>query len=86
VTDLEMPRTNGYELMQHMRQQPETRKIPVMVVTSRAGEKHRERAMKEGARAFLTKPVQEESFIAAIAELIGRGKAMPKTVTAGVGK
>jgi chemosensory pili system protein ChpA (sensor histidine kinase/response regulator) len=86
VTDLEMPRTNGYELMQHMRQQPETRKIPVMVVTSRAGEKHRERAMKEGARAFLTKPVQEESFIAAIAELIGRGKAMAKVVTAGVGK
>lgn len=86
VTDLEMPRTNGYELMQHMRQQPETRKIPVMVVTSRAGEKHRDRAIKEGARAFLTKPVQEESFIAAIAELIGRGKGMPKVVTAGVGK
>src|SRR5262249_60650468 len=71
VTDLEMPRTNGYELLNHLRQQPETRNIPVMVVTSRAGAKHRERAMKEGAAAFLIKPVQEDQFIAAVTNLIG---------------
>jgi chemosensory pili system protein ChpA (sensor histidine kinase/response regulator) len=71
VTDLEMPRTNGYELMSHMRQNPETRNIPVMVVTSRAGAKHRDRALKEGALAFMTKPVQEDQFVAAVADLIG---------------
>ncbi|PYY17903.1 MAG: hypothetical protein DMG61_01565 [Acidobacteria bacterium] len=71
ITDLEMPRTNGYELMMHLRQTPETRDIPVMVVTSRAGEKHRDRATKEGASAFLTKPVQDEQLIAAVQELIG---------------
>jgi chemosensory pili system protein ChpA (sensor histidine kinase/response regulator) len=71
ITDLEMPRTNGYELMMHLRQNPETRNIPVMVVTSRAGAKHRERAIKEGATAFLTKPVQDEQLIAAVNELIG---------------
>jgi chemotaxis protein histidine kinase CheA/ActR/RegA family two-component response regulator len=71
VTDLEMPRTNGYELLSHLRQDPQTRGIPVMVVTSRAGAKHRERAIKEGAAAFLTKPVQEDQFIAAVGELIG---------------
>ncbi len=71
VTDLEMPRTNGYELLSHLRQDPATRGIPVMVVTSRAGAKHRERAMKEGAVAFLTKPVQEDQFIRAVANLIG---------------
>jgi chemosensory pili system protein ChpA (sensor histidine kinase/response regulator) len=71
VTDLEMPRTNGYELMSHMRQNPDTRNLPVMVVTSRAGAKHRDRAMKEGASAFMTKPVQEDQFVAAVAELIG---------------
>ncbi|HET9164476.1 MAG TPA: response regulator, partial [Candidatus Angelobacter sp.] len=49
VTDLEMPRTNGYELLSHLRQDAKTRNIPVMVVTSRAGAKHRDRAMKEGA-------------------------------------
>ena len=71
VTDLEMPRTNGYELLSHLRQDQQTRGIPVMVVTSRAGAKHRERAMKEGAAAFLTKPVQEDQFIAAVGALIG---------------
>ncbi|HET9837224.1 MAG TPA: response regulator [Candidatus Angelobacter sp.] len=71
VTDLEMPRTNGYELLSHLRQDPQTRGIPVMVVTSRAGAKHRERAIKDGAAAFLTKPVQEDQFIAAVNNLIG---------------
>jgi len=71
VTDLEMPRANGYELLSHLRQNPETRNIPVMVVTSRAGAKHRERALKEGASTFLTKPVQEDHFISAVARLIG---------------
>ena len=71
ITDLEMPRTNGYELMLHLRQTPSTSAVPVMVVTSRAGAKHRERALKEGAAAFLVKPVQEESFIAQVVELIG---------------
>jgi chemosensory pili system protein ChpA (sensor histidine kinase/response regulator) len=80
VTDLEMPRTNGYELLSHLRQDAQTRSIPVMVVTSRAGAKHRDRAMKEGAMAFLTKPVQEDQFIAAVARLIGApaGQAMEK--------
>ncbi|MGH9509299.1 MAG: hybrid sensor histidine kinase/response regulator, partial [Terriglobales bacterium] len=71
VTDLEMPRTNGYELMAHLRQDAATRSLPIMVVTSRAGAKHRERALKEGASAFMTKPVQEDMFLAAIADLIG---------------
>jgi chemosensory pili system protein ChpA (sensor histidine kinase/response regulator) len=71
ITDLEMPRMNGYELMAHLRQNPATRKIPVLVVTSRAGAKHRDRAMKEGASAFLTKPVQEDQLIATVESLIG---------------
>ena len=80
VTDLEMPRTNGYELLNHLRQDPETRNIPVMVVTSRAGAKHRERAIKEGAAEFLTKPVQEDLFISAVTRLIGVGKGEEATV------
>ena len=71
ITDLEMPRMNGYELMAHLRQDPATRKLPVLVVTSRAGAKHRDRAMKEGASAFLTKPVQEDQLIATVEGLIG---------------
>ena len=71
VTDLEMPRMNGYELMAHLRQNPVTRRIPVLVVTSRAGAKHRDRAMKEGASGFLTKPVQEDQLITTVEGLIG---------------
>jgi chemosensory pili system protein ChpA (sensor histidine kinase/response regulator) len=85
VTDLEMPRTNGYELMAHLRQDPQTHGIPVMVVTSRAGAKHRERAMKEGASSFLTKPVQEDQFIATVNQLIsGKGSSATKAVAATV--
>ena len=64
--------------MLHLRQTASTSKVPVMVVTSRAGAKHRERAIKEGAAAFLVKPVQEETFIAQVVELIGTsGQSIP---------
>jgi chemosensory pili system protein ChpA (sensor histidine kinase/response regulator) len=82
ITDLEMPRMNGYELMAHLRQDPATRRIPVLVVTSRAGAKHRDRAMKEGAVAFLTKPVQEDQLVSAVEGLIGsdtpKGRPAPR--------
>jgi chemosensory pili system protein ChpA (sensor histidine kinase/response regulator) len=77
ITDLEMPRMTGYELMAQLRQNPITRRIPVMVVTSRAGAKHRERAMKEGASSFLTKPVQEDQLLFAVEQLIGTEAARP---------
>jgi chemosensory pili system protein ChpA (sensor histidine kinase/response regulator) len=77
ITDLEMPRMTGYELMAQLRQSPSTRRIPVMVVTSRAGAKHRDRAMKEGAVAFLTKPVQEDQLTEAVEQLIGTEAPQP---------
>jgi chemosensory pili system protein ChpA (sensor histidine kinase/response regulator) len=80
ITDLEMPRMTGYELMVQLRQSPTTRRIPVMVVTSRAGAKHRDRAIKEGATSFLTKPVQEDQLIAAVEQLIGSEATRPVPV------
>jgi len=77
ITDLEMPRMTGYELMAQLRQSPATKRIPVMVVTSRAGAKHRDRALKEGATAFLTKPVQEDQLLAAVEQLMGTETARP---------
>lgn len=74
ITDLEMPRMNGYELMAHLRQDPATRRIPVLVVTSRAGVKHRDRALKEGASAFMTKPVQEDQLVSTVESLTGSEK------------
>ena len=80
ITDLEMPRMTGYELMVQLRQTPSMRRIPVMVVTSRAGAKHRDRAMKEGAAAFLTKPVQEDQLITAVEQLLGKEATQPVPV------
>lgn len=77
ITDLEMPRMTGYELMAQLRQSPTTKRIPVLVVTSRAGAKHRDRALKEGASAFLTKPVQEDQLLSAVEQLMGTEAARP---------
>jgi chemosensory pili system protein ChpA (sensor histidine kinase/response regulator) len=85
LTDLEMPRTSGYELMAHLRQNPATRGLPVVVLTSRAGAKHRDKAFKEGAAGFLTKPVQEDQLIAEVGKFLGAagGTNSPAPVTAG---
>ena len=56
LTDLEMPRVNGYELLREIRQQPALRALPVVVVSSRAGQKHRDAASAAGANAYLAKP------------------------------
>jgi len=82
ITDLEMPRMNGYELMAHLRQNPATRGIPVLVVTSRAGAKHRDRALKEGASGFLTKPVQEDQLLSSVESLIGSDKPQARPAIA----
>ncbi|HEV2349688.1 MAG TPA: response regulator [Terriglobia bacterium] len=86
LTDLEMPRTSGYELMAHLRQNPATRGLPVVVLTSRAGDKHREKALKEGAAGFLTKPVQEDQLIAAVRKFLGAGVTASSEAPATAGK
>ena len=82
ITDLEMPRMNGYELMAHLRQDTSTWQIPVLVVTSRAGAKHRDRAVKEGAAGFLTKPVQEDQLLSVVENLIGTNGTSAKSIDA----
>ena len=69
ITDLEMPRTNGFELLGLLQEEPQTAQIPVMVVTARAGVKYREHALGQGAAAFLIKPVQEEQLLSLVREL-----------------
>ena len=86
LTDLEMPRTSGYELMAHLRQNPATRGLPVIVLTSRAGDKHRDKALKEGASGFLTKPVQEDQLIVAIKKFLGAGDTTISEAPAASGK
>jgi chemosensory pili system protein ChpA (sensor histidine kinase/response regulator) len=63
VTDLEMPRLNGYALIEDLRRRPATREVPVIVMTTRAGEKHASLARRLGVRHYVTKPVDEQRFL-----------------------
>ncbi|MGH7393550.1 MAG: hybrid sensor histidine kinase/response regulator, partial [Candidatus Rokuibacteriota bacterium] len=63
VTDLEMPRVNGYELVRDLRRRPATREVPVVVLTTRTGDKHVRLARQLGVEHYVTKPVDEASFV-----------------------
>jgi chemosensory pili system protein ChpA (sensor histidine kinase/response regulator) len=63
ITDLEMPRMNGYALIEDLRRRSATRDVPVIVLTTRAGAKHVSLAQRLGVRHYVAKPVEEQSFI-----------------------
>jgi chemosensory pili system protein ChpA (sensor histidine kinase/response regulator) len=63
VTDLEMPRINGYALIEDLRRRTATREVPVIVLTTRAGDKHVRLAQRMGVRHYVAKPVDEQSFV-----------------------
>ena len=62
ITDLEMPRMNGYALIEDLRRRTATREVPVIVLTTRAGAKHVSLARRLGVRHYVAKPVEEQSF------------------------
>jgi chemosensory pili system protein ChpA (sensor histidine kinase/response regulator) len=70
-TDLEMPRMHGYELIRELRFLPAYRAMPVVVVTSRSGKKHRDEAQALGASEYLTKPFTSRSLAAALVKFGG---------------
>ena len=63
ITDLEMPRLNGYALIEDLRRRSSTLDVPVIVLTTRAGAKHVELARRLGVRHYVAKPVEEQSFV-----------------------
>ncbi len=69
LTDVEMPRMDGYELLAALKRNENLRSIPVIMVTSRSGEKHRRKAFDLGASEYLTKPFQEAALIETIKNL-----------------
>ncbi len=71
ITDLEMPKLNGYELIQLLRDRPETRSIPILVMTTRAGDKHRQMALGLGATSYIAKPVEERALIHEVGRWLG---------------
>jgi chemosensory pili system protein ChpA (sensor histidine kinase/response regulator) len=70
LLDIEMPRMDGYEVAAHVRNDPRLRDIPIIMITSRVGEKHRARAIELGVNDYLGKPYQEAQLLDAIAPLV----------------
>lgn len=76
ITDLEMPRVNGYELLDSLRRRPDAGRLPVIVLTTRSGEKHASLARQLGASHYVTKPVEEQAFVRLVGSLLGAGAAV----------
>lgn len=70
ITDLEMPKMNGYELIQALRDRPETKATPIIVMTTRAGDKHRQMVQSLGVSSYITKPVEERALIQEISQFV----------------
>ena len=63
LLDIEMPRVDGFEVLERMSRDERLRQIPVIVISSRSGEKHQTRAKDLGANAFVGKPYQDEKLL-----------------------
>lgn len=71
LLDIEMPRMDGFELATHMRNDERLRNVPIIMITSRTGDKHRDRALAIGVNQYLGKPFQEADLLDSIHDIIG---------------
>lgn len=69
LLDIEMPRMDGYELIGALRKQQAYEHTPIVILTSRAGQKHREKAFELGATDYVVKPYQDEALLGLIRQL-----------------
>jgi chemosensory pili system protein ChpA (sensor histidine kinase/response regulator) len=77
LLDIEMPRMDGYEFASHVRNDPRVADIPIIMITSRVGDKHRARAIELGVNDYLGKPFQDSALLDAInRQLEEQGKSL----------
>ena len=72
LLDIEMPRMDGYQFATHVRNDPRLKDLPIIMITSRSGEKHRAKAIEVGVDDYLSKPYQEAQLVSAMEALLGR--------------
>ncbi|GMR17732.1 MAG: hypothetical protein BMS9Abin33_0125 [Gammaproteobacteria bacterium] len=70
LVDIEMPRMDGYELTSRVRSESRLKHIPIIMITSRAGAKHKKKAMSLGVNLYMSKPYQEDDLVANIEEML----------------
>jgi chemosensory pili system protein ChpA (sensor histidine kinase/response regulator) len=66
LLDIEMPRMDGYEFASHVRNDERYSDVPIIMITSRVGDKHRARAIELGVNDYLGKPYQDAQLLDAI--------------------
>jgi len=76
ITDVEMPGMDGFELTRHIRADPQTAQLPVIMITA-ADDRHREQAAAAGVSVLLGKPYPEDALIAHIRLAMGQDGASP---------
>jgi chemosensory pili system protein ChpA (sensor histidine kinase/response regulator) len=70
LLDIEMPRMDGYEFLSTMRGQAAHADLPIVMLTSRGSDKHRDKATTLGATDYMVKPFREDALIATIDRLV----------------
>ncbi|MEH2244803.1 hybrid sensor histidine kinase/response regulator [Nostoc sp.] len=70
ICDIEMPRLDGYGFLGKVNSGVDTKNIPVAMLTSRSSKKHRQLAMQLGARAYFSKPYNEQELLQTLEEII----------------
>ena len=71
LMDVVMPRMNGFEACKMMRQQPSTREIPIVLVTTRGEESYMEAGFQSGCNDYITKPVDGAELVALLQSYLG---------------
>ncbi len=71
LLDIEMPRMDGFEVAAHVRHDSSHKALPIIMITSRTGEKHREHAFSLGVNQYMGKPFQEAELLENIQSILG---------------
>jgi len=71
ITDINMPRMDGYGFIEHVRQNPVNRTIPILVLTTESDPEKRQRARDAGATGWIVKPFNAEKLLAAVHHVAG---------------
>ena len=72
ICDIEMPRLDGYGVLEEIKERIEFADLPIAMLTSRSNEKHRKVAMNLGASAYFSKPYNEQELLNELASLVVR--------------
>ena len=70
LLDIEMPRMDGFELATHVRNNERLKNVPIIMITSRTGDKHRQRALDIGVQEYLGKPYNEGQLLDCVREVV----------------